>query len=118
MMPSMRLSTLRAVVARCRAPDQNAAVAGAVYRVGRDPQAARIDRENGGVAAADGVAAHVALDRLECDAVAAGIDDFAIGDADRAALSNMQKPAPLRQRDSGAVEDQTTDADVIGAGGR
>ena len=69
-------------------------------------------------AAADRVAGDFALDRLERDAVAAGIDDLAIGDAQRAALGEMQQPAPFRQRDIAAVENEAGDADMIAAGGR
>ena len=108
----------RAVVARRAAPNQDAAIAGAANRVAGNRQPARIDREDGGIAAADGVAVHFALDRLERNAVAAGIDDLAIGDADCAALRHMQQPAAFRQRNSCTVKNDAGDSYMVAAGGR
>jgi hypothetical protein len=106
-----------AVVARRAAPDQNAAIAGAVDRVAGNLQAARIDRENRRVAAADGVVGDFALDRLERNSVAPGIDDLAIGHTDRAPLRYLQQAAAFRQRNSRAVENDAGDSNIITASG-
>jgi hypothetical protein len=78
------------VVAWRAAPDQNAAVAGSANGVAGNLQAARIDRKDGGVAACYRVGGDFALDGLKRNAVATGIDDFAIGNADRAAVRHVQ----------------------------
>ena len=107
-----------AVVAGRAAPHQNAAVAGSADGVAGNLQPARIDRENGGVAAVDRVGRDFALDHLERHAVAPGIDDLAIGDAHGAALRHVQKPAAFRQRNSGAVENDAGDGDMLAAARR
>jgi len=50
----------------------------------------------------DDVAADVAGDVLEPDAVAAAAGDFAIGDPDVASTDAMHEAAPRRQRDAAA----------------
>ena len=64
------------------------------------------------------LAVTLAVDRLEGNAVAPGIDNFAIGDADGAALRYVQEPAGFRQRNSRAVENDAGDRNVIAARGR
>jgi hypothetical protein len=68
---------------RRAAPNQDAAIAGSANRVAGNLQPARIDGENRRITAADAVGADFALDRLERNAVAPGIDDLAIRDTDR-----------------------------------
>src|SRR5271170_4812548 len=108
----------RAVVAGRRAPNQNAAVAGAVYGVGIDAKSTRVDRKNGDIAGGDRIACYFASDRLKRNAIAAGADNFAIGDAHEAASAEVQKSAPFREWNSGAVEHKTGYGDVVAAGGR
>src|SRR4029077_11038432 len=64
--PSMRLSTIRVPSARCAKP--GCRHWGSANRVAENLQPPRIDRENGGIAAADGVGVHFALNRLERNA--------------------------------------------------
>ena len=73
----------------------------------------RDDRGRGGLG--DDVAADVAGDVLEPDAVAAAADDLAIGDADVAAAEAMHQAAPRRQRNAAAVERDVGEADAAGA---
>ena len=108
----------RAVIAGLAAPDQDAAIAGTAHGIAGDAQPARIDREDRGISRIDRVPGDVAGDGLERDAVAAGIDNLAIGDAHGTALRQMQQPTPLRKRDAGAVEYEAADAEVVAAGGR
>ena len=63
----------------------------------------------------DDVAADVAGDLLEPDAVAAAAGDLAIGDADVAAAEAMHQAAPRRQRNAAAVERDAGKADAAGA---
>ena len=63
----------------------------------------------------DDVAADVAGDLLEPDAVAAAAGDLAIDDADIAAAEAMHQAAPRRQRDAAAVERDVGEADMVGA---
>jgi hypothetical protein len=107
-----------AVVARRAAPNQDAAIAGSANRIAGNLQPARIDRENGGIAAIDRVGCDFAIDGLKRNAVAPGIEDLAIGDADRAALRHMQQPAAFRQRNSCTVKNDAGDSHMIAAGGR
>ena len=81
----------RAVIARLAAPDQDAAIAGTAHGIAGDAQPARIEREDRGISRIDRVPRDVAGDGLERDAVAAGIDNLAIGDAHGTALRQMQQ---------------------------
>ena len=108
----------RAVIAGRATPDQNAAIAGAAHRVAGNAQAARVEREDANVSGADDVSGDVPLDRLERNAVAAGIHDLALGDMHRAALGEMQKAAPLGKRDGAAVENKAGDGDMVACGRR
>src|SRR6202011_2961279 len=74
---------LRAVVADGGAQDFDAVVVGTLNGVARNQQALRVERyDRGGGGIGDDVAADVAGDVLEPDAVATAAGDFAIGDAD------------------------------------
>ena len=109
----------RAVIAGFAAPDQDAAIAGAANRIAGDAEAYGVIGENGIVRGrGDGIRRHLATDLLQRDAVAAGIDDFAIGDAHRGAFRQMDKPTAIRQRDCIAVEDEAAETDVIAAARR
>ena len=116
-MSSMRLSRdQRAVVADRGAQDFDAVVVGAQDRVARDQQALRVERDDrGGGGVGDDIAADVAGDVLEPDAVAAAAGDLAIGDADVAAAQAMHEAAPRRQRNAAAVERDVGEADAAGA---
>ena len=84
--------------------------------VARDDQALRVERhDRGGRDLGDDVAADVAGDLLEPDAVAAAAGDLAIGDADVAAAEAMHQAAPRRQRNAAAVERDAGQADAAGA---
>ncbi len=86
-----------------------------LYGVGGDTQSARIDRENCDIARGDRIARHFARDGLKRNAVAACADNLAIGDAHGAALTEVQKSAPFRERNIGAVEDKAADPDMVAA---
>jgi hypothetical protein len=103
---------------RRAAPNQDAAIAGSANRVAGNLQPARIDGENRRITAADAVGADFALDRLERNAVAPGIDDLAIRDTDRAPLRHMQQPAAFRQRNSRTVKNDAGESHMVAAGGR
>jgi hypothetical protein len=108
----------RAIIAGRATPDQNAAIAGAAHRVAGNAQAARVEREDANVSGADDVSGDGPLDRLERNAVAAGIHDLALGDMHGAALGEMQKAAPLGKRDPAAVENKAGDGNVVACGRR
>ena len=82
--------------------------------VARNQQALRVERHDcGRSGVGDDIAADVAGDVLEPDAVAAAADDLAIDDADIAAAEAMHKAAPRRQRNSAAVEGDVGEADTV-----
>ncbi len=79
-------------------------------------QAERVERDDGGSGRlGDDVAADVAGNLLEPDAVAAAACDLAIEDADIASAEAMDQAAPRRQCNAAAVEREVGDADAAGA---
>ncbi len=106
----------RAVVADGGAQDFDAVVVGAGNGVARNQQALRVERyDRGGCCVGDDVAADVAGDILEPDAVAAAADDLAIGDPDVASPQAMHEAAPCRQRDAAAIQRDIGEADAASA---
>src|SRR5262249_10933996 len=88
----------RAVVAGLGAPHQYPIVGGGADDVAGNDQALRVERENGGARRiGHGRSGHLALDLGERDAVAAGGEDLAIGDAHRVAASEVDEAATFRQ---------------------
>ncbi len=63
----------------------------------------------------DVVAADVARNLLEPNAVAAAAGDFAIDDPDISPAEAMDQTAPGRQRNAAAVDREVGDADTVGA---
>src|SRR4029079_4200317 len=85
----------RAVVADRGTQDLDAVVIGADNRVARHHQALRVERGDAGDRdIAKNIAADVAGDVLEPDAVAAAVDDLAVDDANVAPAEAMHEAAP------------------------
>ena len=73
----------------------------------------RVERyHRGGRDIGEDIAADVAGDLLQPDAVAAAADDLALGDADVAPTEAMHEAAPRRQRNAAAVERDAGKSDM------
>src|SRR5260370_29669903 len=104
-----------AVIARLRAPDQNAVVARIADAIAADDHAAGVEREDGGPrGAADRIAGDLAFDALEGDAVTAGADDLAVLDPDAAAADEVDQTA-ARERPRPPVEHHAGQRHMIGS---
>jgi hypothetical protein len=104
----------RAVIARLRAPHQDAVVAGAPNRVAGDSEALGIAREDRGTRCIrDARGGHLALGPLEQDAVSARVHERAVADAHPARLGETDEGASFRQRQPGAVERQSFERHVL-----
>src|SRR5579872_4517970 len=106
----------RAVVADRRPQDLDAVVVGTPDRVARDDQPLGVERyDRGRSDVGEDIAADVAGNLLEPDAVAAAVADFTTADADIAAAQAMDQAIPRRQRHIRAVERKARKADMVGA---
>src|SRR5581483_1476713 len=106
----------RAVVAGLGAPHQDAVVGALAHRVGGDPEALRIEREDAGVArAAHGRARHLAFDSLQHDPVPGRRHNLAVADAYAPTFCEMHKAALRGKGDAGAVEHQSGERRGVGA---